>query len=84
MKKNILKRLVKGLFMSALVFAAAPAFALDNADFHPDMDSGLAAAKKSSKNILIFITQEGGGRAQLFIYENCDFGPAFEPDYSFL
>ncbi len=59
MKKNILKRLVRSLFMSALVFAAAPAFALDNADFHPDMDSGLAAAKKSSKNILIFITQEG-------------------------
>ena len=58
MKKN-LKNLAVSLFTSALVFAAAPAFAFDNANFHPDMDSGLAAAKKSSKSLLIFITQEG-------------------------
>ena len=59
MKKNFFKGLLRSLFISALVFAAAPAFTFENANFHPDMDSGLAAAKKSSKNILIFITQEG-------------------------
>jgi hypothetical protein len=56
---KLLKKLAVTLFISALVFAAAPAFAFENANFHPDMDSGLAAAKKSSKSLLIFITQEG-------------------------
>ena len=59
MKKNFFKSLLRSLFISALVFAAAPAFTFENANFHPDMDSGLAAAKKSSKALLIFITQEG-------------------------
>ena len=59
MKKNILRRLAAALFTSALVFAAAPVFALGNDGFYADMDSGLAAAKKSAKSLLIFITQEG-------------------------
>ncbi|WP_027729186.1 hypothetical protein [Treponema sp. C6A8] len=59
MKKNFFKALVKSLFMSSLVFAAAPAFASGNEGFYPDLDSGLAAAKKSDKGVLIFITQQG-------------------------
>ena len=59
MKKNIFRKLAAGIIMSSLAFAAAPLFASGSEDFHADMDSALAAAKKSSKALLIFITQEG-------------------------
>lgn len=59
MKKNCLRKLTVCFFTSALLFAAAPLFASGSEDFHADMDSALAAAKKSSKALLIFITQEG-------------------------
>ncbi|MCR5254255.1 MAG: hypothetical protein K6C98_11155 [Treponema sp.] len=59
MNKIGFRKLAVSLFTSALVFAAAPVFALGNSGFYADMDSGLAAAKKSSQSVLVFITQEG-------------------------
>ena len=59
MNKISFRKLAVSLFTSALVFAAAPVFALGNNGFYADMDSGLAAAKKSSQSVLVFITQEG-------------------------
>lgn len=59
MNKIGFRKLAVSLFTSALVFAAAPVFALGNNGFYADMDSGLAAAKKSSQSVLVFITQEG-------------------------
>ena len=56
---KLLKKLAAGLFASVLLFAAAPLFASGNDGFYEDMDSGLAAAKKSDKGVLIFITQQG-------------------------
>ena len=59
MNKISFRKLAVSLFTSALVFAAAPVFALGNNGFYADMDSGLAAAKKSSQSVLVFITQNG-------------------------
>ena len=59
MNKISFRKLAVSLFTSALVFAAAPVFALGNNGFYADMDSGLAAAKKSSQSVLVFITQDG-------------------------
>ena len=59
MNKIGFRKLAVSLFTYALVFAAAPVFALGNSGFYADMDSGLAAAKKSSQSVLVFITQEG-------------------------
>ena len=57
MKKNIFKFLTP--FLVTALFAAAPVFAQGRGSFHTDLDSALAAAKKSDKDLLIFITQEG-------------------------
>lgn len=53
------RKLAGLIFAFATLFAAAPVFALGNDGFYADMDSALAAAKKSNKDLLVFITQDG-------------------------
>ena len=57
MKKSIFK-ILNAALVTAL-FAAAPLSASGREGFHDGLDSALAAAKKSDKDLLIFITQEG-------------------------